>query len=143
MAVGQRYIIVGDSAEYIPVIDAYAYTYDAGVGKTVLRVKIKADEKSFEELETLFAEDTIIEEYEDKEHPTMKEGTPDSSAVEIVTERTFVFEHFCKDFKCDYNSTEDIYEIEVTRKTDEEIAIEATQDQTIDAYAAVAEIYEM
>ena len=141
--VGQRYIVVGDSTEYIPVIDAYAFTYDYGEGKTVLRVEINSDVKTFDELKALFAEDVVIDEYEDKERPIMPEDGMESGETEIVRTKTFTFKHFCKDYKCDYNSEKDVFELEITRKSDAELEGETNQNQVLDAYEAVAAIYEM
>lgn len=126
-----KYIVVGDSSEYIPVIDAYAFIYDYGHGKTVLRIRVKTDVKSFEELEALFEDGPVVNMYEDSTEETNQYVHAN------------VFENFCKDYSCEYNSEEETFDIEITKKTDTELAIEANQSLTLDAYAAIAEVYEM
>lgn len=133
----QKYLVVGDSDELIPVIDAYAFQYDYGTGRLVLRVTIDADVKSFDELRALFSEDVVIKEYEDQ-------VVSDDDAELPTIRRSLIrsFEHFCKDYTFDYDSSTNRFNIEVARKTDTELEVETMESETIDGYVALAEIYE-
>lgn len=139
--VGDKFIVIGDSSEFIPIEDIYAFTYDCGNGRTVLRLKIKSDVKTFDELKVIFDEDTSIKAYEVREEQALTLSDGYTSAEAKV--QTDIFEHFSKDFQCEYISSEAAYCIEVTKKSDEEIDTDTTANDTMDAYAAIAEVYEM
>lgn len=124
----QRYIKVGSSEEFIPVKDIYAFIYEGGSGKTVLRITLDAATKSFEQLHELLGAgvDQVIISYED---------TPDGNK-DILDEYT----HFCLDYKCNFGSGE--YFIEITKKSDAEIAIDENINITLDAHEALIALYE-
>lgn len=143
-----KYIKIGSLEEIIAVKDIYAYTYDHGDGKTVLRIKIDADTKSFDELKSLLTNGNAIYVNEERKvdyHPTAEEqenGTPPpEDQYEMVLIDTHV--NFCKDYKCEYNSVENEFDIEITKKNDSEIAAQKQNDDILDAYLAITEIYEM
>ena len=59
-----KYIKVVGNDEIITVIDSYAYIYESGKGKTVLRMKISESVKSFQDIVAIFnKEGNVIEEY--------------------------------------------------------------------------------
>ena len=129
-----KFIRVGNSEEYIPVIDVYAYIYDHGDGKTVLRIKMDASVKTFDQLMALFGSgvDQTITSYE-----SSMQDTDDNEPKMIALDR---YDHFCLDYKCNFSSTE--YFIEITRKPDIAIMADDNATAVLDAYSALADLYE-
>lgn len=133
----QKYIKITENGEMIPVSDVYAYTYDSGLGKQVLRLYIKPTTKTYDELFLLLNSGTAptILEYWDIED--------DAGQVtnQLITEHTY----YCKDYKCAYNGSSDYpdeYAIEITRKSAAEIKSEQNTATVQDINLALASIYE-
>lgn len=137
-----KYIKVGSkNAELIPVIDVYAFIYESEKGKTVLRIRVADSVKNFDELRALFSGDVPVYAYEETIHDLDEEnGVYESKTViELKSEHL----HFCKDYKCDYSATKGEYFIEITRKTDSELLSEQNVSDTLIAYAAIGDLYEL
>lgn len=138
-----KYIKIGSNDELIKVHDIYAFTYDFGNGKTVLRITISPNEKSFEELYDLLSSGPMVSKWEEQE-VTDSAIEPSLSSNEPIKEIKFVenYFNFCNDYRCEM-TPEGLFEIELTKKFDIVMDIEANQLLTLDAYSAMAEVYEM
>lgn len=138
-----KYIKIGDSDELIKVHDIYAFTYDFGNGKTVLRISISPNEKSFEELYDLLSNGPIVSKWEEQEVSNLSMNTELTSSTPLK-EIKFVetYSNFCNDYRCEM-TTEGLFEIELTKKFDITVDIETNQQLTLEAYSAIAEVYEM
>lgn len=136
-----KFISIGDSRELIAVKDAYPFTHDFGKGKSVLRVSFYAKDHSIEQIENMFDGYPVINCYEEREvSSTVDETSPSSTNKEITLISTY--EDYTKDLIWSYNDEDDAYEIEITKKTETELAIEANQNQTIEGCEAIVELYE-
>lgn len=133
-----KYITIGSSEEKIPVNDIYAYIYESGEGKTVLRIKVDASVKTFDELNNLLntGENKEIKAYELEESGDIGNSEPVYKLLSSYT-------NFYLDYKCDYASSKNEYSIEITKKSRIEIIADENQANTLDAYEAIVALYEM
>lgn len=140
-----KYIRLMGTEEFIPVETCYAFIYDHGEGKTVLRAIFDSSIKTLEEIEALFAEDTVIEYYEDETKNDIVTGSSEEGSTTVQTVEKVLkltFEHFCKDFICKYNSTDNTFFTEVTQKTDTELLVESTHEDLMVGYTSFIDLYE-
>lgn len=131
-----KYIKVGSmTEELIPVVDVYAFIYESEKGKTVLRITIKDDVKSFDELKNLLSKGQTVYAFEKQEN----EDAEQPSEIVLTSEHY----HYAKEYKCDYNADKGEFFIEITKKSDLELLAKQNEEDTLTAYAAIAELYEM
>ena len=129
-----KYIKVeSTSNELIPVVDIYAYIYESEKGKTVLRITIKDDVKDFNELKNLLS----------KGHPIYAYEEQCENENEITISLAAEHLNYAKDYKCNYNAENKEFFIEITKKSDVELMVEQNKADTLIAYSAIAELYEM
>ena len=126
--------------ELIPIVDIYAFIYESEKGKTVLRITIKDDVKDFNELKNLLSHGYDIFVYEEQENNNNNlEGNISESTIELTAEH----KNYSKEYKCNYNANNNEFFIEITKKTDVELMVEQNKADTLIAYNAIAELYEM
>jgi hypothetical protein len=126
-----KFIRIGSiDSELIPVIDIYPYIYESEKGKTVLRITIKDNIKTFEELKILLSTGNSIYEY-------VKEEDPEE--IKLMAEHN----NYIKEYKCNYNSDKEEFFIEITKKSDVEMLVEKNSEDIQLAYIALTEINEM
>ena len=84
---------------------------------------------SFKELNDMFCSNTKISYYESED---------DGATKTIINS----FDNFCLNYKCSYSEVDDTFVISLRKRFDVDILTETNQNDTIEAYAAIAELYE-
>lgn len=132
----QKFIKINNTEELIPVKDIYSFIYENGAGKTVLRIIFDAAVKNFDQLLQLLGtgEDQVITSYEAIINRDAEGNT--ETVYNILDE----YKHFCLDYKCNFGNNE--YFVEITRKSDVAILVDENANSTLDAFEALAALYE-
>lgn len=135
-----KYIKVGDR-EIMPVVDIYAYIYEGGIGKQVLRITVDPGVAAYEELFEMFNGNNLpISEY--------WEEIVQGEDGELHPVRTLKTEHlyYSKNYSCSYNTDSDIrdvFSVEITRKTAAELQAIRNQSSIDATNLALVGMYEM
>lgn len=140
----KKFIKIGVDGNIIPVEDCYAYTYDSGDGKTVLRIKIKDTEIDVSDVISLFNNiaNNVIYEYKLEDTPAMD---PDMNPAQGSTDSTpnyvLVSEHinFCKEMSYEYGSH--TFSVEITKKLAEEQLNDENREANTEIMLAIADMY--
>jgi hypothetical protein len=139
MALEKKYIKVNDGSDFMAVNDIYAYRYDCGEGKIVLRIFISADDITFDKCSSIFDRDDLVV----KMYITAKVELSEADTVtEDDLEYMYTFEHFNKDYQCAYNKTNNVFAIEITQSSSMEVLTAENATAMDELNAAVVDLYE-
>lgn len=142
--VGQKLIKVGTEDQFIKVKDIYAYTYDAGNGKIVLRATLDANTYTFEDIKRIFDGRDIYEYNVISIDNFIETNINDPSFIpELRIILSNEYHNFCKNFECSYAAVTNDWNIEITKKLDEEVLAENNANEILNAYEALVAVYEL
>lgn len=139
-----RYMLFDDGTK-LKVLDAYSYVYDTGIGRQVLRVRLKAEPNDYVDLYKLFSTKSnrlILHEL------TVLPGSkPSLETGKLVTSDNVIgiFNHFTKNLQISYNSDPDYpghYSVELERMRDIELQTKENTEIAALASEAICELYE-
>ena len=136
-----KYITVGNNETMMPVLDVYAFIYDYGDGKTVIRCTLDASKYTLDDIKSIFTGD-VIKIYEDSTEMLDSNSSEADIKDKSIKHYKLSYNNFCKDLKSTYNDTDGTWAIEVTQKTDTEILNEDNKSMMLDGYEAIAALYE-
>lgn len=137
-----KYIKFGRNESLFKVNDIYAFTYDYGEGKTVLRCSMDASTLPFESVKDLFLSGDTVYVYEDKTELINNKCTT-AEVKEYRTKQLILeFDNFVNDYKCAYSASNNTWDIEITKKSETEMIVEENNNILLDGLECIAMIFE-
>lgn len=139
-----RYMVF-DNGTKVNVIDAYSYIYDTGVGRQVLRVRLKGEPTDYIRLYELFSKNSGTMRLHEISGLVGSQPSIETGLMTCEDHVIGIFNNYSKNLQMSYNSDPDwpeCFSVEIEKVTDAELQSKANNEVLSTATEAICELYE-